>query len=172
MKKDPGLMVAHVSLRVLSLQLPIGSKARGIHSTPALACHLKIRSLNAMNLLLIFIQILLALIILNVWIVRPRRATPFRGADAKTLREEFAAYGLPFWCMCVIGGLKVIFALALLVGIWVPMVAQWAAIGLGLLMLGAFFMHLKIKDPLQKALPSLALLVLCVALVLLRAAIN
>jgi hypothetical protein len=122
-----------------------------------------------MNLILIALQILVALIILNVWIVRPRKATPFRGGDAKTMREEFSTYGLPFWFVWVIGGLKVTLALALLVGIWIPGVAPWAASGLGLLMLGALGMHLKVKDPLQKALPALALLALCVAIVLLRA---
>jgi len=120
-----------------------------------------------MNLILIGLQISVALIILNVWIVRPRMATPFRGGDARNMREEFAAYGLPFWFMGVIGGLKVTLALALLVGVWMPEVGQWAAIGLGVLMLGALGMHLKVKDPFQKALPSIVLLGLCVAIVLL-----
>jgi len=120
-----------------------------------------------MDLIRIALQILVALIILNVWILRPRKTTPFRGGEARNMREEFATYGLPFWFMCVIGALKVALALALVVGIWIPHIGQWAAIGLGLLMLGAFFMHLKVKDPIQKALPSIALLGLCVAIVLL-----
>lgn len=115
----------------------------------------------------IALQIIVALIILNVWILRPSKPTPFRGGNASNMREEFAAYGLPFWFMCVIGGLKVACALALLAGIWVGGVAQLAAIGLGVLMLGAFVMHLKVKDPIQKALPSIVLLVLCVAIILL-----
>ena len=73
--------------------------------------------------------------------------TPYRGGAAKTLREEFPSYGLPFPVMCLIGGLKVGLALALLVGIWVPALVQPAAIGMGLLMLGAFAMHLKVSDP-------------------------
>jgi hypothetical protein len=31
-------------------------------------------------------------------------------------------------------------------------------------MLGAFVMHLKVKDPFSKALPSLAVLALCLAI--------
>lgn len=120
-----------------------------------------------MDLILVALQILVALIILNVWILRPSKATPFRGGAARNMREEFAVYGLPFWFMSVVGGLKVALALALLLGIWVPGLAQWAAIGLGLLMLGALVMHLKVKDPIRKALPSIGLLVLCVAIVLL-----
>lgn len=115
----------------------------------------------------IALQILVALTILNVWILRRGRMTPFRGGEAKNMREEFATYGLPFWFMCVIGGIKVTLALALLVGIWIPSVAQYAATGMGLLMLGAFAMHLKVKDPILKALPSIALFALCGAILLL-----
>lgn len=120
-----------------------------------------------MDMIPIALQILVALIILNVWILRRGMATPFRGGDAKNMREEFATYGLPFWFMRAVGGLKVTLALALLVGIWIPGVAQWAAIGMGVLMLGALVMHLKVKDPILKALPSIALLALCVGMVLL-----
>ena len=120
-----------------------------------------------MNIVLIILQALVVLIILNVWILRSRRATPFRGADARNLREEFAAYGLPSWFMGFVGMLKITLALALLVGIWIPGLGSWAAIGLGVLMLGAFAMHLKIGDPFRKALPALTLLVLCGAIALL-----
>ena len=111
-------------------------------------------------------QLVVALGILNVWILRPRKATPFREGDAKNLREEFAAYGLPFWFMCVVGVLKVGLAIALLAAIWIPAWAQPAAIGMGVLMLGAFVMHLKVKDPISKALPSLTVLAMCVAIAL------
>jgi hypothetical protein len=115
----------------------------------------------------IVLQIIVALGILNVWLLRSAKATPFRGGEARTLREEFAAYGLPFWFMCVIGTLKVGLALALLAAIWDHRIAQPAAIGLGALMLGAFVMHLKVKDPMKKALPSIAVLAMCAAIALL-----
>jgi hypothetical protein len=38
---------------------------------------------------------------------------------------------------------------------------------MGLLMLGAFVMHLKVKDPIKKALPSLTVLAMCAAIALL-----
>ncbi len=122
---------------------------------------------TAVEYLLIALQLIVGLGILNVWMVRPGRTTQYRGGEAKNLREEFAAYGLPFWFMCVIGVLKVGLALALLAGIWIHSVAQPAAIGLGLLMLGAFVMHLKVKDPIKKALPSIAVLAMCAAIALL-----
>jgi hypothetical protein len=108
-----------------------------------------------------------ALGILNVWLLRSSKATAYRGKNAKTLREEFAVYGLPFPIFCLIGVLKVSFALALLASLWIPSLAQSAALGMGALMLGAFFMHLKVKDPISKALPSLVVLAMCAAIALL-----
>ncbi|MFN0129677.1 MAG: DoxX family protein [Verrucomicrobiales bacterium] len=120
-----------------------------------------------MHYLLIALQLIVGLGILNVWLLRGGKATSYRGGDSKTLREEFAAYGLPFWLMCVVGVLKVGLAIALIAAIWFHGVARPAAIGLGVLMLGAFVMHLKKKDPVQKALPSVAVLAMCVAVALL-----
>lgn len=120
-----------------------------------------------MEFFLIALQLSVALGILNVWLVRSGKATPFRGGDAKTLREEFVAYGLPLWFMRVVGVLKVSLALALIAAIWIHRVSQPAAIGLGLLMMGAFIMHLKVKDPIKKALPSLTVLAMCAAIALL-----
>lgn len=117
-----------------------------------------------MEYFLTALKLIVSLGILNVWLVRGVKATPYRGGDAKNLRDEFATYGLPFWFMCVVGVLKVGLALALLTSIWIHSVAQPAAIGLGALMLGAFAMHLKVKDPMKKALPSLAVLALCAAI--------
>jgi hypothetical protein len=119
-----------------------------------------------MNYLIIGLHLIVALGILNVWLLRSNKATPFRGGNARSMREEFAVYGLPFWFMCVVGVLKVGLALAILVAIWVPGLSQSAAIGMGALMLGAFVMHVKVKDPVSKALPSLAVLIMCAAIAL------
>ena len=117
--------------------------------------------------LLIPLKLIVALGILNVWLLRRGKASAYRGKDAKNLREEFEVYGLPFSFYCCIGILKVSLALGLIASLWIPSVAQFAAIGMGVLMLGAFFMHMKVKDPISKALPSLAVLALCVAIALL-----
>ena len=119
-----------------------------------------------MTYILITFQVIVALGILNVWIFRLGKVTPFRGSDAKNLREEFAAYGLPFWFMCVVGVLKVSLAFALLAAIWIHSMAKPAAIGLGVLMFGAFAMHFIVNDPIKKALPSLAVLAMCAVIAL------
>ena len=122
---------------------------------------------NTVEYFVISLQLIVAFGILNVWTLRAGRSTPFRGGNARSLREEFAAYGLPFWVMCVVGALKVGLAVALIAAIWIHGVARPAAIGLGLLMIGAFSMHLKVKDPVKKALPSIAVLAMCAAIALL-----
>jgi hypothetical protein len=120
-----------------------------------------------MDYLLIALKLIVALGILNVWLLRRDKSTAYRGKDARTLREEFAVYGLPFPIFCLIGIFKVGLALALLASFWIPSLAQPAAVGMGALMLGAFVMHLKVKDPISKALPSLAVLAMCAAIALL-----
>ncbi|HRK31122.1 MAG TPA: DoxX family protein [Tepidisphaeraceae bacterium] len=103
-------------------------------------------------------QIVIALGIFNVWVLRYGKATAYRGGSARNMREEFAAYGLPFGVMCLIGGLKVALAIALIVGIWVPTLVMPAAIGMAALMVGAIGMHLKVGDPPMKALPAVCML--------------
>jgi hypothetical protein len=49
------------------------------------------------------LQILIALGLINVWVFRFARATEYRGAGAKNMKEEFAVYGLPSWFLYVVG---------------------------------------------------------------------
>lgn len=107
------------------------------------------------------LQIVVALGLLNVWLMRTGKATPFRGGEAKSMKEEFEVYGLPGWMMVLVGVLKVSVAIALLVGIWLPVLVEPAAWLLALLMAGALLMHIKVKDSVQKSVP--ALLMLCMA---------
>lgn len=118
-----------------------------------------------MEVLRIVLQLLAAFGILNVWLLRRDRPTPYRGGGASNMKEEFAAYGLPGWSVGVIGTLKVLCAIGLLAGIAFPPVVDPAAAVLGILMLGAFGMHLKVKDPPLRAAPSVGLLLVCVLIV-------
>lgn len=114
-----------------------------------------------MTTALIVLQVVIALGIFNVWIVRFGKATEWRGGEATTMRQEFAVYGLPGWSVQLIGALKLLCAAGLIVGIWLPRVTFASATGLAILMLGAIAMHIKVKDPLKKSLPALIMLVLC-----------
>lgn len=115
----------------------------------------------------IILQIIVALGLLNVWIVRRDKKTPYRGKGTGSMQSEFEAYGLPVWVMWVTGALKIGVAGALLAGIWAPMLVQPAASVLIVLMLGALAMHMKVKDPLKASIPALAMLSMAVAIVLL-----
>jgi|TARA_B110000093_G_C12832561_1_gene351755 uncharacterized membrane protein YphA (DoxX/SURF4 family) len=111
-------------------------------------------------------QVVAALWILNVWILRFNKATEYRGGDAKNMREEFEAYGLPSWAMYLIGATKLTFAALLLIGVWVDALVQPAAIGLALLMLGAISMHLRVGDRLKKSTPAISVFTLSVLAVI------
>lgn len=119
------------------------------------------------NYISIILQVVIGLGILNVWFLRAGKSTPYRGGNAGTLKDEFAAYGLPGWAFYVIGVLKVGAAIALLAGIWFPVLVFPAAAVMAVLMLGAAGMHLKVKDPFNRWIPSLVLFVCAVALLVL-----
>ena len=109
----------------------------------------------------IVLQLFVALGVLNVWLLRANQPSPYRGGDARNLREEFPAYGFPAATMYLVGAIKILLAIALIAGIWFPLLIAPAAIGMGLMMLGAVAMHVKIKDPLQKSLPAAGIALLC-----------
>lgn len=110
------------------------------------------------------LQVTAALGLLNVWLLRFNRPTPYRGGNAGSMREEFAAYGLPAWFPYFIGALKIGSAAALIAGLWLPVLVLPAALLLCVLMLGALSMHLKIRDPLKKSLPALFMLAIGLAI--------
>lgn len=105
-------------------------------------------------------QLIIALGILNVWLLRFNKATIYRGGAAKNMKEELATYGLPVWFLWFIGGLKVLLALSLILSFWKPELMRPAAIGMAILMAGAVGMHMKIGDALKKTTPALSVLIL------------
>ncbi len=113
-------------------------------------------------------QVIIALGLLNVWVLRFNKATPYRGGIAKTMREEFAEYDLPAWSCYVIGFLKITASLLLLAGIYFPALTLPSAAFILFLMLAAFTMHLIIHDPILKALPALSLLALSTVVVVIQ----
>ena len=103
-------------------------------------------------------QVVIALGILNVWILRFGKSTEYRGADAQNLREEFEAYGFPFPVMLVVGALKLSCAAGLLGAFLYPELRYPSALGMAGLMTGALAMHCKVGDPIKKSLPAAAML--------------
>ncbi|MAT37396.1 MAG: hypothetical protein CL420_05115 [Acidimicrobiaceae bacterium] len=107
-------------------------------------------------------QIGAGLWILNVWILRFNKETDFRGGDAKNMLEEFQTYGISSPFMYLIGGTKVTLAILLIVGVWVESLTRPSAILLGLLMVGAITMHLRVGDHIKKAAPAISVLSLSI----------
>jgi len=113
------------------------------------------------------LQVVLALGLFNVWLLRTGKATNYRGGQAKNLKEEFATYGLPSFMYFLVGGLKLACAVALLVGLWFPEAVLPAAGVLVLLMLGALAMHIKVGDPISKSVPAFGMLAMSATLAVL-----
>ncbi len=111
------------------------------------------------------LQIIVAVGLLNVWLLRYSKETGFRGQSAKNLKQEFAAYGLPEWSYYLIGFLKIGSALALIFGLWNHQVALIGASVILILMLGALAMHFKVQDPIKKSIPALLILIMSVAII-------
>jgi hypothetical protein len=113
------------------------------------------------------LQVITALGLLNVWLVRFNKKTSYRGGEANNIIEEFAVYGLPIWFCYVIGFLKIGSALSLLLGVYFPFLTFPSALLILCLMIGAVLMHIKVKDPLKKAIPASVMLtmsaLICIA---------
>lgn len=114
------------------------------------------------------LQLIVGLGLLNVWLVRRRSSTAYRGGTAKTLQEEFAMYGLPGFAFYLVGALKVGAAVVLIAGVWMALPVQAAAGLVAVLMLGAVAMHVRVGDPLVKSLPAALMLALSAAIAALR----
>lgn len=113
-----------------------------------------------MRTVIYVLQIAVAVGLLNVWLLRFGRSSPYRGGNARSMREEFAAYGLPEWSTYAVGILKVGAALCLIAGLWLHFLVFPAALLICILMLGALAMHLKVHDPMIKSVPAISILVL------------
>jgi len=110
------------------------------------------------------LQVIVGLGLLNVWLLRRTNATAYRGGEAKNLKDEFATYGLPAPMFYLVGGLKVVCAALLLVGLAYTPVVLPAAVVVSVLMLGAVIMHLKVHDPVTKYVPATLMLAMSAAI--------
>ena len=99
-----------------------------------------------------------SIVVLSTW--RLNMATIFRGEDATTMLDEFLIYGLNENIMYIIGGLKILAALGLLLGLIYKKFIIPCALVIATLMLGAVFMHFKVSDEIHKFFPS-ALMLIC-----------
>ena len=109
------------------------------------------------------LKIVIALGIFNVWLLRFKRDSRWRGGKSKNMIEEFDQYGLPKWSVGIIGFLKVSLAFFLILSIWFPALETSVLTAIGILMIGAIGMHIKIGDAYSKSIPAFLLLSLTLA---------
>lgn len=118
------------------------------------------------------IILIISIIVLNVWLVRPKVhelfGFSFRGGDAKSLLDEFAVYGMSSKMFYVVGFLKVSTAIMLLAGLRYSWMKLPAAILMSLFMSTAFYMHYTVTDEILKFVPSAILLALSLILVVIN----
>lgn len=103
-----------------------------------------------MNTLVQVFQIIVALGLLNVWLLRFNKPTAYRGGKAVNMAGEFAAYGLLAWSCYLVGFLKLASAVALLAGLLYPALVLPAALIVALLMAGAVAHARQGGRPFQK----------------------
>ena len=108
--------------------------------------------------LVMILQLVIAIGLINVWLLRFNKATDYRGGDAKNMKEEFIAYGLPVWLMYLVGAMKIAIAIMLVLSFWVEQLLFYNLIALASLMIAALMMHVKVKDPIKKSYPALSIL--------------
>lgn len=89
---------------------------------------------------------------------------------ADNMVAELARLGVSTGLVRLIGALEFLGAAGLVIGLWIGPLGIAAAAGLVLLMAGAVISHLKAHDSAKKTVPSLVLLLLSAAALVLRAA--
>ena len=91
--------------------------------------------METIDVIVLILKIIVALSILNVWLLQSKKATKWRGGDAKTILEEFKYYGLSKEFCYVIGFLKVSLSILLLASIKFNELTLVASGGLSILLL-------------------------------------
>lgn len=103
-----------------------------------------------MENLSILAQLIVSISIIIVWIFR-----------YENIVIEFKDYGYPDLLRNVVGAAKISLATILILGIWYEELLFVSSLLMAFLMLCAQFSHFKAKNPIQKYIPSLFLLILC-----------
>ena len=108
------------------------------------------RNYLKMENLSILAQLIVSISIIIVWIFR-----------YENIVIEFKDYGYPDLLRNVVGAAKISLATILILGIWYEELLFVSSLLMAFLMLCAQFSHFKAKNPIQKYIPSLFLLILC-----------
>jgi hypothetical protein len=116
--------------------------------------------------IVVVMQAIVALVPFSVMTIRATQETPFRPPGATNLQEELEAYGYPSWFCPVFRLAKSCTALAVAAGIlWTPALLVGVG-GILVFMICAVGSHIKVRDPVQKSVPSGTLVLMCIVILL------
>ena len=113
-----------------------------------------------MKVLSKILSVVVGLTVINVWLFRSDKSTSYRGGDANSLMEEFVVYGLGDYFL-TIGIIKVGLAVLLILSLYFKKLRMFSALGIGLMMIVAIYMHFSIGDELIKSMPASIMLLSC-----------
>ena len=113
-----------------------------------------------MKVLSKILSVVVGLTVINVWLFRSDKSTSYRGGDANSLMEEFVVYGLGDYFL-TIGIIKVGLAVLLILSLYYKKLRMFSALGIGLMMLVAIYMHFRVGDELIKSMPASVMLLSC-----------
>jgi len=113
-----------------------------------------------MKVLSKILSVVVGLTVINVWLFRSDKSTSYRGGDANSLMEEFVVYGLGDYFL-TIGIIKVGLAVLLILSLFYKKLRMFSALGIGLMMIVAIYMHFSIGDELIKSMPASIMLLSC-----------
>lgn len=102
-----------------------------------------------MENLSIIAQLIIAISVIYVWVFR-----------FDNIVKEFKQYGLSNLTREMVGASKISLATLLVAGIWYSTLVLIPSLLMAFLMLSAQYFHFKVKNPIQKRMPSLMLLIL------------
>ena len=103
-----------------------------------------------METISILAQLIVAISVIIVWVFR-----------YENIVLEFKQYGLSSLVRNAVGASKIALATVLILGIWYTEFLIPASLLMAVLMIGAQYCHVKVKNPLVKFVPSFILLLLC-----------
>ena len=105
-----------------------------------------------METLQLVLQSAVAISVVYVWVFRYHNVL-----------KEFEQFGLGDTTRNLVGATKISLATLLVVGIWYESLVFIPSILMGLFMVSAQYFHFKMKNPFIQKLPSLVLLIFCLA---------
>ena len=104
------------------------------------------------------LSVFVGLTVINVWLFRSGKTTPYRGGNATNLLDEFEVYGLEEYFL-IIGIVKVSLAIILLFSLYFNKLRFFSSSGIAIMMMVAIYMHVSVGDDLIKSMPASILLI-------------